>query len=501
MLDVRDVTVRFGGINALDDVSLAGRRRARRSVWSVPTEPARRRCSTACSASCARIGAASRSTGATSAACPTYKRARLGIGRTFQRVELFAGMTVREHLLVAERSRRGDGGLLKDMLNQGAPERRRDRDRGRDARAARHRRRSRIRPVEALTLGQSRLVELGRALMGDPRLLLLDEPSSGLDVARDAGAGDGCSRTCERERGTAILLVEHDLDLVAPRCRPAVRARLRPHRSRPARARRSCARRPSSPRTSVSRRRERRPAPRHGGARAATTSTPATDRSARCSACRSRCRGAACARCSDRTARARRPWRGSRRVSSRRRPGTVWVAGRRRDRTAGVEARPARRRARGRGALGVRVAVRGGQPAPLVPPVGRRRRRQRRLAAGVRRASLGSASGDGRRPERCPAASSACSRSARVLADPPSVLIADELSLGLAPVIVDEVYATLATIRDAGTSLLIVEQQVAARHRAGRRRRRARQGRGALRRPRGRDRRPRRRAAADHLSG
>jgi branched-chain amino acid transport system ATP-binding protein len=49
---------------------------------------------------------------------------------------------------------------------------------------------------------------------------------------------------------------------------------------------------------------------------------------------------------------------------------------------------------------------------------------------------------------------------ARVLADPPSVLIADELSLGLAPVIVDEVYATLATIRDAGTSLLIVEQQV-----------------------------------------
>jgi branched-chain amino acid transport system ATP-binding protein len=52
---------------------------------------------------------------------------------------------------------------------------------------------------------------------------------------------------------------------------------------------------------------------------------------------------------------------------------------------------------------------------------------------------------------------------ARVLADPPMLLIADELSLGLAPVIVDEVYATLATIRDAGTSLLIVEQHV---HRA-----------------------------------
>jgi branched-chain amino acid transport system ATP-binding protein len=49
---------------------------------------------------------------------------------------------------------------------------------------------------------------------------------------------------------------------------------------------------------------------------------------------------------------------------------------------------------------------------------------------------------------------------ARVLADPPRVLIADELSLGLAPIVVDEVYRVLAAIRDAGASLLIVEQQV-----------------------------------------
>jgi branched-chain amino acid transport system ATP-binding protein len=49
---------------------------------------------------------------------------------------------------------------------------------------------------------------------------------------------------------------------------------------------------------------------------------------------------------------------------------------------------------------------------------------------------------------------------ARVLAAPPRVLIADELSLGLAPIVVDEVYRVLAAIRDAGASLLIVEQQV-----------------------------------------
>src|SRR3954466_3229339 len=44
---------------------------------------------------------------------PVHRRARLGISRTFQRLELFAEMTAREHVLVAERARRGDGGLLK----------------------------------------------------------------------------------------------------------------------------------------------------------------------------------------------------------------------------------------------------------------------------------------------------------------------------------------------------------------------------------------------------
>lgn len=49
---------------------------------------------------------------------------------------------------------------------------------------------------------------------------------------------------------------------------------------------------------------------------------------------------------------------------------------------------------------------------------------------------------------------------ARVLVDPPAVLVADELSLGLAPIVVDEVYRTLARIRDAGCALVVVEQQV-----------------------------------------
>ena len=147
---------------------------------------------------------------------PTHRRARLGIGRTFQRVELFAGLTVREHLLVAERVRSGSGGLLQDLLGRGGP---------RPAEVARAGEVLELlgiagvadQPVEALTLGQSRLVEIGRALIGDPRLLLLDEPSSGLDATETEVLGSVLQHV-RRERSLAILLVEHDLAMVRKVC-------------------------------------------------------------------------------------------------------------------------------------------------------------------------------------------------------------------------------------------------------------------------------------------
>ena len=52
---------------------------------------------------------------------PVHKRARLGLGRTFQRIELFPDSTVRDHLLVAERVRRGNGRLWKDVVGLGRP--------------------------------------------------------------------------------------------------------------------------------------------------------------------------------------------------------------------------------------------------------------------------------------------------------------------------------------------------------------------------------------------
>jgi len=68
-------------------------------------------------------------------------------------------------------------------------------------------------PIERLSLGQCRLVEVGRALMTEPKVLLLDEPSSGLDRAETAELADTL-RGVHQERKIAILLVEHDVELV-----------------------------------------------------------------------------------------------------------------------------------------------------------------------------------------------------------------------------------------------------------------------------------------------
>jgi branched-chain amino acid transport system ATP-binding protein len=143
---------------------------------------------------------------------PIYKRARLGFGRTFQRVELFTGMTVRDHLFVAERARLGTGRLWKDVLNLSNPTSD-ERERVDHTLELLGLEDVADKPIESLSLGRARLVEMGRALMTEPRLLLLDEPSSGLDQSETMELV-GTLQTVQRERGTAILLVEHDVEMV-----------------------------------------------------------------------------------------------------------------------------------------------------------------------------------------------------------------------------------------------------------------------------------------------
>jgi ABC-type branched-subunit amino acid transport system ATPase component len=211
LLDAIDVSKHFGGITALDSVSLSVG--GGEAVGLVGPNGAGKTTLFNCLLGLLRPDAGRiRFDGRDLIGLPVYRRARLGLGRTFQRMELFSEMTVREHLLVAERARRGTGRLWKDLVNRGAP----TADEEAEAEAVLELvglTAVADRAIESLTLGHGRLVELARALMTRPTLLLLDEPSSGLYQAESLALA-GVLGSVRRERGTAVLLVEHDLAMV-----------------------------------------------------------------------------------------------------------------------------------------------------------------------------------------------------------------------------------------------------------------------------------------------
>ena len=134
-----------------------------------------------------------------------HARARLGMARTFQRLEVFGSLTARENVLVAAEIRKGwarDGSDPQAVADEIL-----DRVGIRDVAGDR---------VDAMPTGMARLVELGRALAARPRILLLDEPGSGLDQQETEVFGDLLLELAGE--GLAILLVEHDVDLVMRVC-------------------------------------------------------------------------------------------------------------------------------------------------------------------------------------------------------------------------------------------------------------------------------------------
>jgi branched-chain amino acid transport system ATP-binding protein len=216
-LELRDVGVRFGSFDAVDGVSLSvnagevvgliGPNGAGKTVtFNVVTglQPATR----------GRVLLGG--TDVTRAAA--HARTAMGLARTFQVVQLFAGMTVLQNLMVAAH-RHTHAGVLVDALR--LPGRRRA------LAGAEERSRavlsflelSHLADLEVTTLpvGQSRLVELARALCLTPKVLLLDEPASGLDPAETADFVALLAHI-RSTLGCGMLLVEHDMGVVMPLC-------------------------------------------------------------------------------------------------------------------------------------------------------------------------------------------------------------------------------------------------------------------------------------------
>jgi branched-chain amino acid transport system ATP-binding protein len=137
---------------------------------------------------------------------PPHRRARLGVARTFQRLEVFGSLTVRENILVAAEIRRRwsrDGSNTRKVADEVMAEV------GLQA-FSRER-------CDTLPTGLARLVEVARALATRPALLLLDEPSSGLDEQETDELAALLGRLAERD--LAVLLVEHDVEMVMSVCR------------------------------------------------------------------------------------------------------------------------------------------------------------------------------------------------------------------------------------------------------------------------------------------
>ncbi|MCW2598215.1 MAG: transporter [Frankiales bacterium] len=216
-LELRDIGVRFGAFDAVDGVSLTvnagevvgliGPNGAGKTVtFNVVTglQPATR----------GRVLLG----GTDVTRAPAHARTAMGLARTFQVVQLFAGMTVLENLMVAAH-RHTHAGVLVDALR--LPGRRRAlataEERGRAVLSFLELPHLADVEVTTLPVGQARLVELARALCLTPSVLLLDEPASGLDPAETADFVALLAHV-RATLGCAMLLVEHDMGVVMPLC-------------------------------------------------------------------------------------------------------------------------------------------------------------------------------------------------------------------------------------------------------------------------------------------
>ncbi|MBT2482832.1 ABC transporter ATP-binding protein [Streptomyces sp. ISL-94] len=146
-------------------------------------------------------------------------RARHGMRRTFQRQQLFGQLSVADNVLVAQEWRGGGGGLAADLLAFPA---RRSRERARRERGERVLADCGIGALGTayaggLPVGQGRMVELARAVADPPRVLLLDEPASGMS-APERGQLAAVVRRLAQEEGCAVLLVEHNVAFVMDLC-------------------------------------------------------------------------------------------------------------------------------------------------------------------------------------------------------------------------------------------------------------------------------------------
>ena len=211
VLQTRDLIVRFGGVTAVDHVSIA----IEAGVVTGVIGPNGAGKTTFIDA----ISGLVRSTGEIEfngrsiARDRPHKRAQAGIGRTFQGLELFDEFTVLENLLIpAESTRRYS--FLRDLVYPKPDAASLSRATEALARLGMEQRASAM--PSALSLGERKLVSIARALAGQAKVLLLDEPAAGLNTTESSHLGRMLRDLAAR--GLTVVLVDHDMGLVLGVC-------------------------------------------------------------------------------------------------------------------------------------------------------------------------------------------------------------------------------------------------------------------------------------------
>jgi ABC-type branched-subunit amino acid transport system ATPase component/ABC-type branched-subunit amino acid transport system permease subunit len=202
-LEVAHVSVRFGGVQALREVSLTARASTVTGVIG-PNGAGKTTLFNVLTGMVRPDTGAVRLVGKDVGKLATHQRAQLGLARTFQRLEVFGSLTVLDNVrAAADISHRRLGQRDADEAALAALER------VGIAHLAQV-------PAHRLPTGQARLLELARALVIEPQVLLLDEPASGLSQAESEELGEVL--TSITADGVAVVLVEHDVDLVMRLC-------------------------------------------------------------------------------------------------------------------------------------------------------------------------------------------------------------------------------------------------------------------------------------------
>ncbi len=212
LLSVRGVNRRFGGLQAVSDVSFDV---ARGSVKALigPNGAGKTTLFNLISGFLPPDSGEIVFGGAAVQTLSSHQIASLGMVRTFQHIRLFPKMTVLENVMVG-RHVHSRGGFLAGMLNLPFTwkEERRIREKSLEILEllgiADHARTE----ASSLAYGQQRVVEIGRALACEPKLLLLDEPAAGLNMRETIEMGGRIAKI--RDMGVTVLLVEHDMSLV-----------------------------------------------------------------------------------------------------------------------------------------------------------------------------------------------------------------------------------------------------------------------------------------------